>query len=324
MKKSWIILALVTAILALLLVGLSRWANQPQKHYIQGQVEAKRVMVAAKIPGRLLSVLVREGDSVTKDQELALLHSPEIEAKRMQAQGAVQAAEAQFAKATQGARSQEIRAAKAMAERAQEAAQLASTTYERVLKLYNEGVVPVQKKDEAFTQMKTAQSAAEATQAQYEQALAGARSEDKAATAGLVMQAKGSRAEVQAYLDETRLVAPISGEITMQAAEDGEIVAAGMPILAITDLNDTWMVFNIREDFLPGISKGTQVTVEIPALKTQAIIEVYYIAPMADFATWRSSKESGGFDLKTFEVRARPVQPIKGLRPGMSVLLASP
>lgn len=321
MKKSLIALFVVVVVLGLCLFALQRWASRPQTQYIQGQVEVRRVMVSAKIPGRLFAILVREGDLVQKGQELASLHSPEIEAKQLQAQGAVRAAEAQFEKAQKGARSEEIRAAKAAFERANEAAILAQKTYERVQKLFDEGVLPVQKRDEAQTQMKTAQSAAEAARAQYEQASAGARSEDKAATAGLVMQAKGGRAEVEAYMDETRIYAPIAGEITLKSAEEGEIIAAGMPVLAISDLSDAWAVFNLREDLLPGLTKGKRLTVEIPALKRMAELEVYYIAPMGDFATWRSSKETGGFDLKTFEVRARPAQPIEGLRPGMSVLL---
>lgn len=321
MKKSIIALVAVVLVLGAGLFALQRWASRPQQLYVQGQVEVRRVMVSAKIPGRLFSINVREGDVVEKGQELATLHSPEIEAKQQQAMGAVRAAEAQFDKAQKGARSEEIRAAKAAFERANEAATLAQTTYERVQKLFDEGVVAVQKRDEAQTQMKTAQSAAEAARAQYEQAMAGARSEDKAATAGLVMQAKGGRAEVQAYMDETRLLAPITGEITMKAAEAGEIVAAGMPVLAISDLSDAWVVFNLREDQLPGLAKGTKLKVQIPALKSTAELEVYYIAPMGDFATWRSSKESGGFDLKTFEVRARSAEPIQNLRPGMSVLL---
>lgn len=321
MKKSLIALFVVVVVLGLCLFALQRWASRPQTQYIQGQVEVRRVMVSAKIPGRLFAILVREGDLVQKGQELASLHSPEIEAKQLQAQGAVRAAEAQFEKAQKGARSEEIRAAKAAFERANEAAILAQTTYARVQKLFDEGVLPVQKRDEAQTQMKTAQSAAEAARAQYEQASAGARSEDKAATAGLVMQAKGGRAEVEAYMDETRIYAPIAGEITLKSAEEGEIIAAGMPVLAISDLSDAWAVFNLREDLLPGLTKGKRLTVEIPALKRTAELEVYYIAPMGDFATWRSSKETGGFDLKTFEVRARPAQPIEGLRPGMSVLL---
>ncbi|MDR1759707.1 MAG: efflux RND transporter periplasmic adaptor subunit [Fibrobacter sp.] len=324
MKKSILVLIAVVVVVAAALFALERWATRPQTQYLQGQVESRRVMVAAKIPGRLQSVLVREGDMVEKGQELAILESPEIEAKKMQAMGAVKAAEAQYAKAKTGARKEEIQAAKAAYDRAKEAADLAQVTYKRVQKLFDEGVLPAQKRDEALTQMRAARSAAEATQAQYHMAQAGARTEDKDASEGLVMQAEGSKAEVDAYLDETRLVAPIAGEISMKTAEEGEIVGAGMPVVAVSDLTDSWVVFNIREDLLGSITKGKKITVRIPALNEDAELEVYYIAPLGDFATWRSSKESGGFDLKTFEVRARPTQAIENLRPGMSALLPLP
>ena len=324
MKKS--VIALVVAVVAVIaaLFALQHFSAKKKIQYLQGQIEARRVMVAAKIPGRLSDVLVHLGDMVEKGQKLAMLSSPEIEAKKMQAMGAVQAAEAQYNKALTGARKEEISAAKAAYERAREAANLAKLTYERVKKLYDEGVMPMQKRDEALTQMKTAQSAAEATRAQYEMTLSGARTEDKAASAGLVVQAQGSRAEVDAYLEETNLIAHISGEISMQIAEEGEIVGAGMPVFAITDLDDMWVVFNVREDMLNDMTKGKKIQVWIPTLKEYVELDIYYIAPIGDFATWRSTKESGGFDLKTFEVRARPTKHVENMRPGMSALLPLP
>lgn len=207
-----------------------------------------------------------------------------------------------------------------MKERAQDAADLAKTTFDRVQKLYNDGVIPLQKRDEAETQMKTAVAAATAAKAQYEQAVAGARSEDKAAANALVIQARGANAEVDAYLDETKIRAPISGEVSLKLAEEGEIVGAGMPVIAITDLNDSWAVFHIREDFLKHISKGKTFTVQIPALDKTIEMVVTYIASVGDYATWRSSKESGGYDLKSFEIRMRPKTTVENLRPGMSVL----
>jgi HlyD family secretion protein len=186
--------------------------------------------------------------------------------------------------------------------------------------LYNEGVLPLQKRDEAETQMKASQSAADAAKAQYEQALAGARSEDKAAANALVMQAKGANAEVDAYLEETKIRAPISGEVSVKLVEEGEVVGSGMPVVAITDLDDSWAVFHLREDLLKNVSKGKTFSMFIPALDKNVEMEVSYIASVGDYATWRSSKESGGFDLKSFEVRLRPKTKIENLRPGMSVL----
>lgn len=314
---------LILTLIFLIIAGittLQKFATEPREEFLQGQMEARRVLVAGKIPGRLERLFVHEGDMVVKDSLVAIISSRELEAKKIQAEGALGAAKAQSNKANTGARAEEITALKAMKERAQDAADLAKTTFDRVQKLYNDGVIPLQKRDEAETQMKTAVAAATAAKAQYEQAIAGARSEDKAAANALVIQARGANAEVDAYLDETKIRAPISGEVSLKLAEEGEIIGAGMPVIAITDLNDSWAVFHIREDFLKHISKGKTFTVQIPALDKTIEMVVTYIASVGDYATWRSSKESGGYDLKSFEIRMRPKTTVENLRPGMSVL----
>jgi HlyD family secretion protein len=313
----------VITLIVLVIMGISQlqqFATEPREQFLQGQMEARRVLVAGKVPGRIERLLVHEGDMVRKDSLVAVISSPEIEAKKIQAQGALGAAKAQASKARNGARSEDITALKAMANRAQEAATLAKNTYERVQKLYNEGVLPLQKRDEAETQMKASQSAADAARAQYNQALAGARSEDKAAANALVLQAKGANAEVDAYLEETKIRTPISGEVSLKLAEEGEVVGSGMPIIAVTDLNDSWAVFHLREDYLKNVFKGKKFYLQVPALDKTVEMVVSYIASVGDYATWRSSKESSGFDLKTFEVRMRPTHKVENLRPGMSVL----
>ncbi len=313
----------VLSLIVLVILGISQlqqFATQPREQFLQGQMEARRVLVAGKVPGRIEHLYVHEGDMVYKDSLIAVLSSPEIEAKKIQAQGALGAAKAQASKARNGARSEDITALKAMSDRAQEAATLAKNTYDRVQKLYNEGVLPLQKRDEAETQMKASQAAADAARAQYNQAVAGARSEDKAAANALVLQAKGATAEVDAYLEETKIRTPITGEVSLKLAEEGEVVGSGMPIIAVTDLNDSWAVFHLREDYLKNVFKGKKFYLQVPALDKTIEMVVSYIASVGDYATWRSSKESAGFDLKTFEVRMRPTHKVENLRPGMSVL----
>ena len=318
-SKIFAIVVLVALMVAAIL-QLQEFATKPKDKYLQGQMEARRVLVAGKVPGRIEKLLVREGQTVKKNALVAVINSPEIEAKKMQAQGALGAAKAQANTAKNGARSEDVKALKAMAARAQDAANLAKNTYERVQKLYNEGVLPLQKRDEAETQMKASQGAADAARAQYEMALAGARDEDKEAAEALVKQAEGANAEVNAYLEETKIKSPIAGEVTLKVVEEGEVVGAGMPVIAVTDLKDAWAVFHLREDFLKNVTKGKTFVLPVPALNAAVEMEVSYIAPVGDYATWKSSKESGGFDLKTFEVRLRPTVEVENLRPGMSVL----
>ena len=285
--KVIIVLALV-ALVVLGVMQLQKFATAPREQFLQGQMEARRVLVAGKVPGRIERLFVHEGDIVLKDSLVALISSPEIEAKKIQAQGALGAARAQASKARNGARSEDITALKAMADRAQEAATLAKNTYDRVQKLFDEGVLPLQKRDEAETQMK----------------------------------ARGATAEVDAYLEETKIRSPISGEVSLKLVEEGEVVGSGMPVIAVTDLDDSWAVFHLREDMLKNVSKGKRFMLNVPALDKDIEMEVSYMASVGDYATWRSSKESGGFDLKTFEVRLRPTQKVENLRPGMSVLLS--
>lgn len=326
MKKVPAVLMLLI-IVALLIVGfgtIRHFALKPEQKYLQGQIEARRVMVAGKLAGRISEFSVREGDSVSKGDVIAEIFSPEVEAKKVQAEGAYKAAQAQADKAKKGARSEQIEAAKAVMNRAEQAANLAKKTYDRVQKLYDEGVLPVQKRDEAETQMNAANAQLAAAKAQYTEAMNGARDEDKAAANALVLQASGAKAEVKAYLDETKIVAPISGEVTLKVSEEGEVVGAGMPVVAITDLKDAWAVFNIREDNLKNVTKGSAFEIYVPALDKNVSMEVYYIASAGSYAVWKSSKESGGFDLKTFEIRLRPSVPVEGLRPGMTALWKIP
>lgn len=294
----------------------------PPPEVLQGQVEVKRVNVSSKVPGRVEELLVYEGETIEAGQAVAQLSSDEIEAKMAQVDAAIAAAKAQESKAETGARAEEIRAAKANWERAKAGADLAQSTYERVETLYADGVVPAQKRDEAQAQFRASKMLADAARAQYDMARAGARSEDKEAAAALVRQAEGGRAEVQAYLAETKVTSPIAGEVAAQIVETGELVSAGLPIIVVADLEDAWVSFQVREDRLANLKKDDTFEARVPALGDKNItLKISYIAAMGDFATWRSTRASGGYDLKTFEVRARPLEPVDGLRPGMSVIV---
>ena len=317
-------IVVVLVLIGLVVLGvttLQKFATSPRETYLQGQMDARRVQVSGKVPGRVDRLFFKEGDIVEKNTIVAIISSPEIEAKKIQAKGALGAARAQADKAKNGARSEDITMLKANANRAEEAAKLAKDTYERVQKLYSDGVLPLQKRDEAETQMKASRAQADAAKAQLDQAVAGARSEDKDAANALVMQARGANAEVDAYLEETKIRAPISGEVSQKLVEEGEVVGSGMPVVAITDLDDAWAVFYVREDLLKDLTKGSVFEVRVPALGKDIQMKVTYISSVGDYATWRSSKESGGFDLKSFEVRMRPLGEVENLRPGMSVLL---
>ncbi len=311
------------ALAVLIVVSLLGWALlRPGTDWMEGEVDATQVDVAAKIAGRVDSLHVERGQAVHRGDLLATLHSPEIEAKLAQATSAERAADAQRAKAVRGAREEEIRAARSQWQRADAAAALAESTYHRIERLHQDGVVATQRRDEAETAWRTAKDAAEAARAMYDMARRGARSEDREAAAALASQAAGAVSEVRSYLGETRLTAPRDGEVADVNVDPGELASAGYPVVTLVDLSDPWVVLQVREDRLHGLKVGDELRCRFPALGKQWVrLRVSTIAPMGDFATWRATNASGDFDLKTFEVRARPLAPVPGLRPGMSALV---
>ena len=321
-KKNITGLIITIAVFAVVLILSIYFFSNREPVYLQGQVEAKQINVAPKVPGRVKAIYKQEGDQVHKGDLLLELESTELDAKLSQAEAARLAAQAQSDKAQRGARSEQIQGAYNVWQQAQAAAQLAEKTYQRVSNLYNEKVLPAQKKDEAYTQMVALQKQAEAAKSQYEMAKNGARVEDKTAAQALVAQAQGVITEVNAYKDGTKVFAPADAEIQTIIPNEGEIVNAGYPVMNLIDTQDEWVVFNIREDKMADFKIGTKFKGIVPALGNQVIeLEVKHIAVQADFATWTATKSKGDFDKKTFAIKAYPTQKIKDLRPGMSVLV---
>lgn len=320
----WRMLGVAAGIVLLLAVGL--WlAYRPAPDQVQGMVDAHEVRITSKVTGRIAEFHVEEGEAVRAGQLLYTLDSPEVAARSQQAGGALAAAEAMESKAISGTRPEDVRAAEAQWRRAEAAADLAQTTYQRTQRLFDEGVLAGQKRDEARTNAIASSEAAKAARAQYDQARAGARREDQTAATGQVQQARGAVAEVEAAAAETRVTAPMAGEIGRRLAQPGELVPQGFPVFVLTDTARPWVTLNLREDQLRGLTRGTELTGSIPALGNRRVrFRVAYLAPAGDFATWRATRQSSGFDIKSFEVQARPVEAVNGLRPGMTVLFDWP
>ena len=287
-----------------------------------GQAEATEVRVSGKVPGRIIAYRFAEGDHVKAGDTLVFLDTPEVLAKMQQAEAARSAAEAQNMKARKGARSQEIAGAYEVWQKSKAGLEIARKSFERIENLYNKGVVSAQKRDEAEANYKAMAATEKAARSQYDMAIEGARSEDKAAAAALVAQAEGAVAEVESYMKERVLVSPIDGEISERFPEVGELVGTGAPVMNILDMDDMWVSFSIREDLLSSIRIGDDVKGFIPALNNKEIVmKVYYMKDMGTYAACKATKTTGQYDSKTFEVRARPVEKILGLRPGMSVIM---
>ena len=321
--KSNMMLAFIALIAVVLVVALAGFfLLTPPEETIMGQAEATTVRISGKVPGRIAEYRFGEGDQVKKGDTLVFLDSPEVLAKIRQAEAARAAAEAQHTKALNGARAQEITAAYELWQKAKAGLEIARKSYDRVRNLYEKGVMSAQKKDEAEANYNAMVATEKAARSQYEMAKEGARKEDKAAAEALVQRADGAIAEVESYIEESVLLSPIDGEVTERFPERGELVGTGAPIMNIADLHDMWVTFSVREDLLKDLKVGNQIEAFIPALENQSVtLQVYYLKDMGTYAAWKATKTTGQFDAKTFEVRARPTEPVDGLRPGMSVIL---
>lgn len=307
----------------LVVLGFVAWglvaAYRPQHLPLQGQMDAQEVNVSSKVAGRVGELYVRLGQTVPKGHLLFQLTSPEVDAKIAQATAATQAADAVAQKAEDGARPEEVRAAKANWERAQTGASIARTTFERVNNMYEQGVIARQKRDEAEAQWRSGEQLAQAARAQYDMAVKGARPEDKAAAQAQARQVGAVLTEAQVALAETRIAAPLAGQVSKIQIQAGELAPQGFPVITLVNLDDAWAVLQVREDEMGAFAMGSTHTANVPALKQQISFTVSSIAVMPDFATWRAARP-GGTDLRTFEIRLRPAIKVEGLRPGMSVV----
>ncbi|WP_231758536.1 HlyD family secretion protein [Microbulbifer elongatus] len=296
-----------------------------QESYFEGRVEMRELNIATKYPGRLARLNTEEGQKVRKGELLAEIHDPEAQARLVQADAMVKGASAQQSKANEGARPEEVESAHAAMEATLAQAKLARVTAGRMQRLFDQGVVPRQRLDEAIAAQSSTWSVYQASKANYQLVASGLRPQDKTTAAAVTREAEGGRQLVETALAEQQVVALADGEITAINFREGEIVAAGIPIATLAKTDTPWIAFNVREDLLKGLKVGDRLTASIPALGERGesiALRVYQISVLGDFATWTSTRALGSFDLRTFEVRARPQSAIAGLRSGMTVLVA--
>jgi len=288
---------------------------------IEGQADATSVRISGKLPGRVSELYVREGDMVKAGDTLVHIHSSLAEAKLMQAEGMQSAAQAVDAKVDAGTRSQIIESARNMVAQADAALSIARKTYERMNNLAAEGVVSIQKRDEAKAAFDAAAAAKKAAESQLNLAIAGAQKQDKEQAAAMVTVARGGIKEVEAVLEDQYLVAPCDGQIDQIYPQQGELVSMGTPIMSLLKVDDKWVTFNVREEELNDMRLGQEIDIMIPALdQKKATARIFYVRDMGSYATWRATKATGQWDSRTFEVKARPVKPIDDMRPGMTVI----
>lgn len=311
--------AFTVVVVIIAVIGTLVFKSEPE--IIQGYVEVSEYRVSSKVPGRVLELRVKEGDYVNVGDTLAIIDAPDVKAKLAQAESAESAASAMDQMANNGARREQINGAYALLQQAKAGLEIAQKSYNRVQRLYDEGVMSAQKRDEAFANYKALEAQVKAAQSQYDMAVNGARREEKMAAAAQVNRAKGAVQEVNSYISETMQTAQKAGEVSDVYPKEGELIGTGSPIMSVSLLDDMWGTFNVREDQLDGMRIGSVITAYAPAFKKDIKMKVYYIKDQGSYATWKATKANGQYDLKTFEVKARPVTKVEGLRPGMSLVL---
>ena len=313
------VLGFVIVVIIVALIGFIALDRDPE--IIQGQVEVSEYRVSSKVPGRILELRVQEGDFVHAGDTLAIIDAPEVRAKQQQAEGAEAGAAALEQMAHNGARKEQVQGAFQLLQQARAGLEIAEKSYKRVQRLFDEGVVSAQKRDEAEALLKSSQAQVKAAQSQYDMAVNGARQEEKLAAQAQVNRAKGAVEEVNAYIDETVQTAQMDGEVSAVYPKLGELVGTGSPIMTISMLDDLWGTFNVREDQLGELQVGKEFEAFVPAFSKTIRMKVYYMKDQGTYAVWKATKANGQYDLKTFEVKARPVEKLEGLRPGMSLVI---
>ena len=323
-KKSYnLVIGIVALIVIILLIAvIGYFVSKPKPLVIQGEAEASEYRGSGKVPGRIEELYVKEGQMVHKGDTVAFIDSPEVRAKLAQANAVKAAVSAQSRKAQNGARKEQIAGAYELYQQALVQEDVMKKSFDRIQKLYDQKVIAAQKYDEVKAKYDASVAQTKAAKSQYDMAVNGAREEDKAAAKALVDQANGALMEVESYLSELYLTAPADGIISALFPKVGELVGQGAPVASVTDLNDVWFTFNVREDYLHGMKQGDKITVIIPALDGKEVpATINYVAVRESYATWKATKETGMYDAKTFEVRAVPDVTVDGIRPGMSAIV---
>lgn len=320
--RSKIILSIPVVIVIIALVVVILHIVAPEKTEYYGVTETTQIDVSSKLPGRIDSVFVKEGEWVKKGDILARLESKEMDAKVEQARGAMEAARQKMLMAQRGARPEEKETAEKLYQQAKAQYEFAEKTWNRIQRIFRDSLISTQERDQAEFQYIAAREQMEAARARYEMVQRGARSEEVAAATALYHQALNAYNEACAYQKELFLKSPADGEVYKIIVDEGEMIAAGYPVITIVKPADAWVVFQLREDQMKDVVQGKRFDGRIRALADEHHeFIVTYLAPMSDFATWKPTHQKGDFDLKTFEIHARPVTPVPNLRAGMTVIL---
>jgi HlyD family secretion protein len=320
-RPSALIPSVIVGLVVTAIVGLSLWyLLRPEPLLVQGEVDATRLDLAARVDGRVGEIPVVRGQDVAAGAVLVRIDNPETLSKLKQALAAKVVADAQRANINAGTRAEVIASRKAAYERAQAATVLAQKTFDRARELAGKGYAPQAQLDQANDRLQESQKATEQAKSAYDQAVNGYTKEEHEIAEANVQKAVADIESVQSIIDQMVVYAPIASQVYKRNVEPGEFISPGVPLITLIDLSDTWLHFDLREDLVRDLKIGDRFEVRVPALGDRTITaEVKLIATKGEYASWRATRATGDFDLRTFAIRAYPVEKAPQLRPGMSV-----
>ena len=315
--------SMIVGVVVAVVVALSVfYLLRPEPLLVQGEADATRLDIAARVDGRVKEIPVERGQNVPANTVLVRIDNPETVAKLEQMKAAMAVAEAQLANILVGTRVETIAARKAELERAQAALILAQKTFDRTRILTEQGNSPQSRLDQMTDSLHENERAVDQANSAYEQAVNGYTKEERAIAKANVEKANADIQSVQSIIDQLVVYAPVASQIYQRNVEPGEYVSPGVPLITLIDLADVWIHFDLREDLLKTLKVGDRFNVRVPALDDRSItVEVKLIATKGEYSSWRATRATGDFDLRTFSIRAYPVQPVPDLRPGMSAYL---
>jgi HlyD family secretion protein len=315
--------SIIVGTIAVAVVALSLfYLLRPEPLLVQGEADATRLDIAARVDGRVKEIPVERGQNVPANAVLVRIDNPETVAKLEQMRTAMAVAEAQLANVLAGTRVETIAARKAELERAQAALVLAQKTFDRTHTLTEQGNAPQARLDQTTDSLHESERAVDQAKSAYDQAVNGYTKEERAIARANVEKANADIQSVRSIIDQLVVYAPVASQIYQRNVEPGEYVSPGVPLVTLIDLADVWIHFDLREDLVKSLKVGDRFDVRIPALDERRVtLEVKLIATKGEYASWRATRASGDFDLRTFSIRAYPVQPVPELRPGMSAYL---
>lgn len=315
--------SIIVGIIAACVIALSVfYLLRPQPLLVQGEVDATRLDIAARVDGRVKNIPVERGQNVAAGAVLVQIDNPETLAKLDQMKAAMVVANAQLANVMVGTRVETIAARKAEMQRAEAAQVLAQKTYDRAKTLTEQGNAPQARLDQTTDALHESERGLDQAKSAYEQAVNGYTKEERAIAKANVEKAEADIQSVQSVIDQLAVYAPVASQVYQRNVEPGEYVSPGVPLVTLIDLGDLWVHFDLREDLVKGLKVGDKFDVRIPALGDRRVmVEVKLIATKGEYASWRATRATGDFDLRTFSIRAYPVQPVAELRPGMSAYL---